>query len=108
MSDESGWQRVAALADIEPGQPFGAQFGERAVVLARQGGDVHALAGICPHAYAMMSDGFLNEGEIECPLHGAAFDLKTGKCLVGPEGTRDLATFEVKVDGGDVFVRARA
>lgn len=101
------WQRVAALTDIPAGQPHGAKYGERDIVLAINEGQVHALAGICPHAYALMSDGFMNGWEIECPLHAAAFDIRTGECMIGPLGCEDLATYEVKIEGADVFVRAR-
>lgn len=101
------WQRVAALSDIEPGQPFGTKHGEREIVLAAHDGHVYALAGICPHAYALLCDGFLNGREIECPLHAAAFDLATGKCLTGPAGTGDLAIYEVRTEGDDVLVRPK-
>ncbi len=108
MADEYGWQRVAALGDIAPGEPHGAKYGEREVVLVSHEGQVYALAGICPHAYALMCDGFISGTEIECPLHAAAFDIRTGKCLVGPTGTADLATYEVKLEGDEVWVRRRA
>lgn len=107
MPELNAWQRVAALGDIQPEQPLGAQFGEREIVLARHGGQVFALAGICPHAYALLSDGFQNGSEIECPLHAAAFDLASGKCLVGPAGTGDLTTYEVRIEGADILVRAK-
>jgi nitrite reductase/ring-hydroxylating ferredoxin subunit len=42
---------------------------------------------------------------IECPLHAAQFDIRTGQCLAGP-ATEDLRTYEVRVDGDDVYVRA--
>ncbi len=108
MAEEHGWQRVAALADLAPDQPHGAKYGEREIVLASHAGQVFALAGICPHAYALMCDGFMNGSEIECPLHAAAFDIRTGKCLVGPVGTADLATYEVKVEAGEIWVRRNA
>ncbi len=107
MADENGWHRVAALGDIAPGEPFGAKVGEHDIVLASHDGQVYALAGICPHAYALMCDGFMSGPEIECPLHAAAFDIRTGKCLAGPTGTADLATFDVKVEADEVFVRRR-
>ena len=99
MADEYGWQRVAALGDIAPGEPHGAKYGEREVVLVSHEGQVYALAGICPHAYALMCDGFISGTEI---------DIRTGKCLVGPTGTADLATYEVKLEGDEVWVRRRA
>lgn len=107
MAAGAGWQRVAALSTIQPDQPLGAKYGEREIVLAVHDGKVYALAGICPHAYALMCDGFMNGLEIECPLHAACFDIRTGKCLTGPAGTGDLSTYEVKVEGGDILVRAR-
>ncbi len=106
MAETEAWQRVAALADIAPGAPFGAQYGERDVVLAVHDGQVYALAGICPHAYALMCDGFITGAEIECPLHAAAFELATGKCLTGPAGTGDLAIYEVRIEGADVLIRS--
>lgn len=102
------WQRVAALGDLTPGLPFGVKSGEADIVLALHDGVVHALAGVCPHAYALMSDGFMNGWEIECPLHAAVFDIRSGKCIVGPMGCDDLATFDVKVEGGEVWVRPHA
>lgn len=108
MADENAWQRVASLGDIAPGEPHGAKYGEHEIVLVSHEGQVYALAGICPHAYALMCDGFMSGTEIECPLHAAAFDIRTGKCLAGPEGTAGLATYDVKVDAGDVWVRCRA
>jgi nitrite reductase/ring-hydroxylating ferredoxin subunit len=105
-SDESQWRRVAAVSDLAPNQPFGARLGEQDIVLVLLGGSVHALAGICPHAYALMCDGFIDGQAIECPLHAAIFDIRTGKCLDGPSGTGDLATFEVKVVEGQVWVCA--
>lgn len=108
MAGSFEWQRVAGSADVPAGEPFGATYGDRAIVLVRDGHDILALAGICPHAYALMSEGFLSGAEIECPLHAAIFDVRSGKCLDGPAGTGDLATFEVKIEGGDVLVRAKS
>jgi nitrite reductase/ring-hydroxylating ferredoxin subunit len=99
------WQRVAALSDIEADRPHGTKLGDLDIVLVAHEGQVHALAGICPHAYALMCDGFLDGAVIECPLHAAAFDIRTGKLIDGPPGTHDLAVHEAKVEGGDVWVR---
>lgn len=106
MTDGQGWQRVAALGDLAPDQPLGARLGDLDIVLVAHDGQVFALDGICPHAYALMSEGFMNGPEIECPLHAACFDIRTGKLVDGPPGTRDLTTFEVRVTDGVVMVRA--
>lgn len=100
------WQRVAALTEVEADRPLGVKVGDREIVLVAHEGSIHALAGICPHAYALMCDGFIDGAVIECPLHAAAFDIRTGKLVDGPPGTHDLAVFEVKVEAGGVWVRA--
>ena len=55
------------------------------------------------HAYASMSDGYIEGDCIECPLHGAQFNIKTGKAET-PPATVDLATYEIKIDGDDILV----
>jgi nitrite reductase/ring-hydroxylating ferredoxin subunit len=107
MPDQGNWHRVAARSDIVPGAMLAAKAGDEDILLIELDGTVHALANICPHAYALISDGFLEGGEVECPLHAARFDIRTGKCLAGP-AMDDLARFEVRVDGADVLVRIPA
>ena len=55
-----------------------------------------ALEDVCPHAYALLSQGFVEDGKVECPLHEAVFDVKTGQCLHGPGG-RNLNRYPVRV-----------
>ena len=66
-------------------------------------GELYALDDICTHAYALMSDGYIEDGSIECPLHAACFDIKTGKALT-PPATIDLRKFPVKIDGDQILV----
>jgi 3-phenylpropionate/trans-cinnamate dioxygenase ferredoxin subunit len=97
------WHRVAAAADVKEGEAVAAEVGERRIALCRVNGAIHAIENICPHAYALLSDGFVEGNEIECPLHAARFDIATGECL-SPPADRDLATYPVKVEGEEVFV----
>ena len=50
-----------------------------------------------------MSDGYIEEGQIECPLHGACFDIKTGKALTAP-ATVDLDSYPIRIDGDQILV----
>ena len=104
LDETGGWRRVAARADLRPGEPLAASHAETPLVLVEHEGQVYALNNICPHAYALMSDGFLDGERLECPLHGAIFDVLTGKCLEGPV-EQDLPAYEVRLEGGDVFVK---
>ena len=82
-----------------------AAAGARVVVADVLDGKVYALADVCTHALALLSQGFIEDGAVECPLHGARFDIATGRCLA-PPATVDLRSYDVRIEGGEVFVRA--
>ncbi len=98
------WHDVAARDQLDPDFPLGVEVGGQNVGLFLLDDQVHALDDICPHAFAMLSQGFQENGQIECPLHAARFDIATGKCL-NEIGGRDILCFPVKVQDGRVSVR---
>lgn len=102
-SDE-GWHRVAKASAVREGEPISVTVGDLNIALCRLGGAIHAIDNICTHEYACLTDGLVEDGEIECPLHQARFDIVTGKALTEP-ATVDLRVFEVKQDGDDVLVK---
>jgi 3-phenylpropionate/trans-cinnamate dioxygenase ferredoxin subunit len=105
---ETGWVRVAGVADVAEGQVHAVRVGGREIALYHlPGGDYRATDNICTHEYAQLSDGWLEDGCIECPLHAARFDVRTGKALCAPAEI-DLDVFEVKVEGNDLLVKAPA
>ena len=57
-------------------------------------GEIFATDNICTHAYAKLSDGWIERGEIECPLHAGRFDIRTGKATA-PPCADDLKTYPV-------------
>ena len=103
-SSNEVWHDVAARADLDPDFPVGVDVQGRKVGLFLLNDEVHALEDVCPHAYALLSQGFQEDGQIECPLHAARFDIATGKCL-NEIGQRDLAYYPVKIDAGRVCVK---
>jgi len=58
----------------------------RTIVLLRQDGALLAVEGICPHLGGLLSDGTLKGDRLICPLHGAAFDVRSGAVLADPFG----------------------
>jgi len=100
---ETSWHRVAASADVKEGAAVAVSVGDRQIALCRVGGTVYAFENVCPHAFALLSDGFIEENEIECPLHAARFEIATGRCT-SPPADRDLQTYPVKVEGDEVLV----
>jgi len=73
------------------------------VLLARIGGEVSALSGICTHEDADLGLGFVVEDRVVCPLHLSQFDLRTGQ-VQNPPATTPLRSFNVKIEGGTIFV----
>ena len=98
------WHDVAARDQLDPDFPLGVEVGGQQVGLFLVDDQVHALDDVCPHAFAMLSQGFQENGQIECPLHAARFEIATGKSL-NEIGQRDIRCFPVQVAQGRVSVR---
>src|ERR1700760_3357962 len=98
----SAWQALCPVSKVSEGEPVGIKVGDLRVALYMVNGEVFATDDICPHAYALLSTGFLEEYVIECPLHGAMFDVRSGKCTSGEY--RDVKAFEVEIRNGEVYV----
>src|SRR4029434_7953866 len=97
------WQRVASINEIDLDGVLGVDVDASPVALYRLGSEVFATAGICTHALAILSDGFVEDGKIECPLHQGQFDIRSGKALCAPV-TEDLRTYSVKLERDDIFI----
>ena len=100
-----GWVRAAAKADVEEGKVLGVKLsGKDIAIYHLPGGVFCATDNICTHEYAMLSEGWLENGCIECPLHAAQFDCRTGKALSSP-ADEDLKVFQIKAEGDDLMVQ---
>jgi nitrite reductase/ring-hydroxylating ferredoxin subunit len=99
------WVRVAAKSDVAEGACPGVRVGDKDVALYHlPGGEFHATDNVCSHEFALLSDGWLENGCIECPLHAAQFDVRTGKALSAP-ADEDIAVYPLKVEGDDLLVQ---
>jgi phenylpropionate dioxygenase-like ring-hydroxylating dioxygenase large terminal subunit len=97
------WQRAASLKSIPEGGVCGVELEGVPLALYDLDGTIYATHGICTHAMALLAEGFVEDGKIECPLHQGLFDIRTGEAL-GPPVTAPIQTFAVKVEGDDVLV----
>ena len=99
------FERVASLGDITDGGLLGVKLSNgEAVCLSRKGDEVFAMEDCCSHAEYQMSVGsMVGDYEVECVLHGATFDVRSGEALTPPADC-PIRTFQVKVDGDDVLV----
>ena len=101
----SGFTPVAKLSELPEESMKQVAIGEQLVGLYRCQDAVYAMGDICSHEYAHLSDGDFDceEFEVECPLHGARFDVRTGDVLSLP-ATKPVNTYQVKIEGDLVLV----
>ena len=74
------------------------------ICVARSEGEVFAINDVCSHADVSLSEGDVEDGTVECWLHGSRFDLRTG-APTGLPATKPVATYAVTVEGDDVHVK---
>ena len=96
------------MADINfdqllPGAPVKIEKNGKSICLIRVGDEVFAVDDTCSHSDASLAEGEVTDYKIECWLHGAEFDLRTGEALTLP-ATQPLDTYAVTVDGNSVTV----
>jgi len=92
-----------ALDQLEVGKPVKIEKDGKTICVARVGDVVFAVDDTCSHSEASLSEGEVTGFKIECWLHGAEFDLRTGEALTLPANI-SLATYAVKIDGNSVTV----
>jgi nitrite reductase/ring-hydroxylating ferredoxin subunit len=97
------WTYAAKRSELEGRDVIGVACEGRRVALYRLGDGVFATSDICPHLGASLSQGCIVEGFVECPLHFALFDIRTG-AAEGGVTTRAVRTFQTKVEHGDIYI----
>ena len=105
---DADWTDVGALDDLPDGKGRQVTVGDDAVAVVRLGDRVVALSDSCTHQGAMLHAGAVRAASppsITCPFHGSVFSLDDGRVLRGP-ATRPVATYEVRLEDGHVFLRA--
>jgi 3-phenylpropionate/trans-cinnamate dioxygenase ferredoxin subunit len=99
-----GFIPVAKIADLAPGQMKWVAVDRERVLLANVEGTFYALSDTCGHQRAPLSKGKLAGHVVECSLHFAQYDVRTGALLSGPVATH-VPTHEVRVEAETVYVR---
>ncbi len=100
------FRAVARVGEIGPGEVKRVEIGSEEIGIYNLGGEYYALSDVCSHAYARLSEGevYPDEGTVECPLHGAEFDIRTGKNRSFP-AVSPVSTYELRVNGEEIEVR---
>ena len=96
--------KVCTVEDIEPGTAISADVdGVQVAVVRTTRGEVYAIYDECSHQEVPLSEGEIEDCTVECWLHGSRFDLRTGQ-PTGLPATRAVATYDVTIEGDDVYV----
>jgi 3-phenylpropionate/trans-cinnamate dioxygenase ferredoxin subunit len=103
MTETSTWQRACALGDVPVEGAIRVMVGDEPVCIARSGGEVFAIHDVWSHAEVALSDGDVEDGTVECWLHGSRFDLRTGR-PTGLPATKPVRTYQTTIDGDTVLV----
>ena len=83
---------------------MGVEVGGLSIALYNVGGQLYATDNVCTHAFAMLTDGYLDSDIVECPLHGGCFNVQTGEGQ-GEPITENLKTYPVRVVGDIIEVK---
>lgn len=95
--------RVAGVEDVPAGESRSFEVGDERIALCNVDGTFYAIEDVCTHDGSPFGNEELDGCVIECPRHGARFDVRTGAVLRMP-AVSPVRTFPVKVEGGDVLV----
>ena len=99
---ETEWSKDGPVEDFPPGGTRTEMKG-RSVAVFRVGDDFYALGDRCSHAEASLAEGEMFDLKVECPLHGATFDLRTGQPLSLP-AARPVPSYRTRVEDGMLLI----
>ncbi len=104
------WTRACGIDEAADGEVCAVKCGGKSLIILREGERVYASDGICTHADADLSTGFVAPGAgqhgspgVRCPLHLSVFDMETGIPL-NPPAESPLGVYPARIDGNAVYV----
>ena len=94
---------VAKTDDIPAGETRTCAVNGKELAVCNVSGTFYAIDDVCTHDGGPLGEGYLEGDQIECPRHGARFDVKTGKALTLP-AVMPVNAYPVRIQGDDVQV----
>ena len=95
--------KVGQVGDVPPGTAREYEIGGRSIAVCNVDGELFAFDALCTHAEGILYEGELEGHEIECPRHGARFDVRTGEAKPAPADV-PVDTFGVRIEGADIEI----
>ncbi len=101
--DQVQYVSIGPLADFTEGARWLFEIDGQPIALLRIAGEYYAIADVCTHDQGPVGEGDVEGFEIECPRHGARFDVRTGKALLLP-AVVDIPAYPVRVHEGQLQI----
>jgi nitrite reductase (NADH) small subunit/3-phenylpropionate/trans-cinnamate dioxygenase ferredoxin subunit len=96
-------RRVASVNDIPPGKRIVVEVDSKKIVLFNIKGNFYAIDNTCPHRGGPLGEGSQHGTTVNCPWHGAQFDVTSGRVL-GPPASTGVASYSTRVEEGGIWV----
>lgn len=98
------WEHVADMSELADSDRLSVIIDDTPALLIRNGESFYAIEDACTHDGQPLTDGTISDNEIECPRHGARFDIRSGEALCMP-ATEPIKIFEVSVREAEIYAR---
>ena len=100
---EANYQKLCSFDEIEDNQSIVVETKGKNILVTKVNGECFAVENNCTHENLPLNGGQVHNGQIQCPHHGARFDLKTGKATQFP-AVMELKTYKVIIEEDNVMV----
>ena len=98
--------KVADTKDIQAGQMKAIDLAGEQVCIVNVDGNYYAIGNICTHEGGPLNEGMLDGYEVECPWHGAHFDIRTGKVLA-PPAQKPVPSYDIRIEANNILIKKR-
>jgi 3-phenylpropionate/trans-cinnamate dioxygenase ferredoxin component len=98
----STWIKAASESEFTDSVKLFVHNGKR-IALFKSDDGIYAINDKCSHAEGSLSNGVVLENEVQCPEHGARFDIKSGKNLSFP-AVSPVVSYPVKIENGNIYL----
>ena len=95
--------KVGDVSEILPGNAKQIDVGGRTIALFNLKGQFYAIDNSCTHVGGSLASGKIIDEDVICPLHGARFNIPTGKVL-GPPARENISTYNIRIDGDNIEI----
>ncbi len=99
------FHKVAEVNELAPGAGKAVEVSVQQIALFNIGGTFYAIGNACTHRGGSLSEGTVEGTTVTCPLHGAEFDVTTGKNLT-PPAPGQVPSYKVRVEGNEIQIEA--